>query len=368
MASLVEGAAAGGHPGAEATVTGQRIRPHPGVLVRAAHREPTEYTPVWFMRQAGRILPEYRAVREKWTLLEITKQPELCAEVTLQPLERMPLDAAILFADIMSPLVAIGVDLAIVDDVGPVIGSPIRDRAGIEALRPMRGEEDVPHVIETLRLVKRALGVSRGVIGFAGGPFTVASYLVEGRASRDFTRTKAMMYSAPELWHELMSRLADITSEYLVTQIGAGADVVQLFDSWVGALSRGDYVRFVQPYTRRIFAAIAETGAPAIHFGTNTTHLLAEMTTDGAPTLGVDWRLPLDDAWAAIGSNKGIQGNLDPAALFGPPQVVEAEARDVLRRAARRAGHIFNLGHGLLPTTPLDNVQRLVDIVHEYGR
>lgn len=336
------------------------------MFLRAARREPTEYTPVWLMRQAGRVLPEYRAVRERWSLLEITRQPELCAEVTLQPLQRMPLDAAVLFADIMSPLVAIGIDLDIVDAVGPVIREPIRDRAGVATLRPMDAARDVPHVVETIRIVKGALGPARAVVGFAGAPFTVASYLVEGRASRDFVRTKSMMYAAPELWHEMMGRLTVITSAYLRAQIAAGADAVQLFDSWVGALAPDDYARFVQPYTRSIFADVAATGAPSIHFGTNTAVLLPQMATDGAPVIGVDWRMPLDDAWERIGTDKAIQGNLDPAALFAPADVVIEKANDVLRRAAGRRGHIFNLGHGLLPGTPLENVQRLVDVVHEY--
>lgn len=334
--------------------------------MRAARHEPSERTPVWLMRQAGRILPEYRKVRERFSLLEITRQPELCAEVTLQPLRRMPLDAAVLFADIMSPLAAIGVDLEIVDEVGPVIRNPIRNHGDVAVLRPMDAHADVPHVLETIRLVKRALGGSRALIGFAGAPFTVASYLVEGRASRDFARTKATMYTAPALWHELMDRLTTITTTYLTAQIEAGADAVQLFDSWVGALAVDDYVRYVQPYSRRIFAAIAKAGAPAVHFGTNTTALLDEIARDGAPVIGVDWRIPLDVAWERVGFDKGIQGNLDPAALFATPDVIAEKTRDVLRRARGRAGHIFNLGHGVLPATPLDNVARLVDIVQEW--
>lgn len=360
LASLAERA---GNPESAARADAPRRQ---SVFARAARREPTEYTPVWLMRQAGRVLPEYRAVRERWTLLEINRQPELCAEVTLQPLQRMPLDAAVLFADIMSPLVAIGVDLDIVDGVGPVIREPIRDRAGVAALRAMDAAQDVPHVTQTIRLVKEALGPARAVVGFAGAPFTVASYLIEGRASRDFVRTKSMMYSAPELWHELMTRLTEITITYLQAQIDAGADAVQSFDSWVGALAPDDYARFVQPYSRRIFAAVSATGTPAIHFGTNTASLLTMMATDGAPIIGVDWRTPLDEAWDRVGTDKGIQGNLDPAALFGPPATILAKTNTVLRRAAGRPGHIFNLGHGLLPETPLENVQRLVDAVHEY--
>ena len=355
MSSLADTSSVAGR---DASLTG-------GVFARAARRDPTPYTPVWFMRQAGRVLPEYRAIRERFTLLEITRQPELCAEVTLQPLARMPLDAAVLFADIMSPLAAIGVDLEIVDEVGPVIRNPIRDRAGVLALRPLRAEADMPATLETIRIVARALRGERAVIGFAGAPFTMASYLVEGRASRDFARTKSMMYSAPDLWHELMDRLASLTIDYLVAQIGAGVDAVQLFDSWVGALAQDDYARYVQPYSRRIFAAVGSTGVPAIHFGTNTATLLGAMATDGAPIIGVDWRMPIDDAWDVIGHDHGIQGNLDPAALFGTPATITEKAADVLRRAGGRPGHIFNLGHGLLPGTPLVNIERLVDIVHE---
>ncbi|MEX2151808.1 MAG: uroporphyrinogen decarboxylase [Gemmatimonadaceae bacterium] len=337
----------------------------PGVFVRAARREPAEYTPAWFMRQAGRILPEYRALRERWTLLEICRQPELCAEVTLQPMRRMALDAAVLFADIMLPLVGVGIELELVDDVGPVILEPIRDAHRVEALRPINPEQDVPFVLQTIKLVKAELAPARGVIGFAGGPFTLASYLIEGRPTRTFARTKALMYGAPDVWHDMLDRLTAIMTEYLLAQIRAGADVIQVFDSWVGALAPADYVQFVQPYSRRIFAALAHTGVPTIHFGTNTATLLAEMRSDGASIIGVDWRLPLDAAWTRVGFDKGIQGNLDPCALLGPADVMEQKAADVLRRAGGRPGHIFNLGHGLLPTTPLQNAMRLVDFVHE---
>ena len=337
----------------------------PGVLLRAARREPTEHTPVWFMRQAGRILPEYRAMREKWTLLEICRQPELCAEVTLQPLRRMPVDGAVLFADIMLPLAAIGIELELVDDVGPVIREPLRDLKSVERLRPIVPAEDVPYVLDTIKLVRAEIAPARAVIGFAGGPFTLASYLIEGRPTRDFVRTKSLMYSAPDVWHAMLDRLASIMSTYLRAKIAAGADVVQLFDSWVGALSPMDYAEYVQPYSRRIFAALKDTNTPTIHFGTNTATLLDEMKTDGASTIGVDWRVPLDQAWARVGYHHGIQGNLDPGALLGPVEVMERKAADVLRRARGRPGHIFNLGHGFHPATPLDNAMRLVDFVHE---
>ncbi|MDQ6885926.1 MAG: uroporphyrinogen decarboxylase [Gemmatimonadota bacterium] len=335
------------------------------LFLRTARREPAERTPVWFMRQAGRVLPEYRAVRKRWTLLEICRQPELCAEVTLQPVERLGVDGAVMFADIMLPLIGVGIDIDIVDEVGPVVASPIRSKAGVEALRPIEPEEDVPFVLETIRLLDRALGGRIPVIGFSGAPFTLAAYLIEGRASRDFVNTKALMFSSPDLWHTLMERLTSIIVAYLRAQIVAGAAAIQLFDSWVGALSPADYVAFVQPYSRRIFAALRTERAPLIHFGTNTASLLEEMGTDGADIIGVDWRVALDDAWTRVGGDHGIQGNLDPVALFAPPPYVKSRVADVLSRAGGRAGHIFNLGHGLLPGTPLENVQRAVEWVRE---
>jgi uroporphyrinogen decarboxylase len=336
-----------------------------GLFLRAARRERTERTPVWFMRQAGRVLPEYRKVRERWSLLEIVRQPELCAEVTLQPLQRMPLDAAVMFADIMTPLVGIGVDLDIVENVGPVIASPIVDEAGVAAIRAIDSRSDVPYVLETLRLIRRALPADRAVLGFAGAPFTLASYLIEGKPSREFARTKAFMLGRPALWNDLMTRLSDMTIEYLRAQLAAGADAVQLFDSWIGALGPDDYETYVRPHVRRIFDALRDTGAPTIHFGTNTAALLGMMKDDGASIIGVDWRVRLDDAWDIIGYDRGIQGNLDPAALLAPADVVMERAGDVLRRAGNRPGHIFNLGHGLLPSTPLDTIVRLVDEVQE---
>jgi uroporphyrinogen decarboxylase len=304
-------------------------------------------------------------MRERWSLVDICRAPELCAEVTLQPMRRMPLDAAVMFADIMLPLVGIGVDLELVDNVGPVIKHPIRSGAGVAALRPIAPETDVPFVLESIRLVKRELGAERAVIGFAGAPFTLASYLIEGRPSREFGLTKTLMYAEPALWHDLMERLTSIMTAYLRAQVSAGVDALQLFDSWVGALSPQDYAEYVEPYSRRIFAALAPAGVPMIHFGTNTSGLLEQMKADGATVIGVDWRVPLDDAWERIGFDLGIQGNLDPAALLAPRAVMEEKALDVLRRAGGRPGHIFNLGHGLLPSTPLDSVLRLVDFVQE---
>ncbi len=333
-------------------------------FLQAARRQPAGHTPLWFMRQAGRVLPEYRAIRERWSLVEICRQPELCAEVTLQPLRRMELDAAVVFADIMLPLIGIGLGIDIVEQVGPVIASPIHSLAGLDALRPIEPTADVPFLLETLRLVKAELApTGKALLGFAGAPFTLASYLVEGRPTRDFVRTKSMMYGDPGVWHGMMERLTTITIAYLEAQIEAGADAVQLFDSWVGALGPDDYERSVRPHVRRIFAALASRGVPLIQFGTNTATLLPSMKDDGASVMGVDWRIPLDEAWSRIGPGLAIQGNLDPAVLFAPRDVLDAHASDVLRRAGGRPGHIFNLGHGVLPGTPLDNLLHLADFV-----
>jgi uroporphyrinogen decarboxylase len=346
-------------------MTVERLAGAAGPFLRAARGLPTDYTPVWFMRQAGRTLPEYRRVRERWTLLEICELPEICADVTLQPMRRMPLDAAVMFGDIMLPLAGVGVELDIVEKVGPVIATPVRDLAGVARLRDLEPERDVPAVLEAVRLVRAELEPHRAVLGFAGAPFTLASYLVEGKPTRDFVQTKALMHGAPDVWDALMSRLARIAAAFLRANVEAGADALQLFDSWVGALSLTDYVRFVQPYTRRIFAELADLDVPLVHFGTNTAHLLDAMKTDGGTVMGLDWRLPIDEAWARVGHDLGVQGNLDPAVLFAPVDVVEGAAEDVLRRAAGRPGHVFNLGHGLLPATPLANIERLVDVVHE---
>lgn len=334
-------------------------------FMKACRLERTDTTPVWFMRQAGRVLPEYRRIREQYDLLEICRRPELCAEVTLQPVRRLGVDAAVMFADIMLPLMGIGVDLQLVDGVGPVIADPVRDVAGLGALRPIEPEEDVPFVLDAVRAAKEQLGDKTPLIGFSGAPFTLAAYLIEGKPSREFGKTKAMMYGAPDLWHNLMQRLTTIMSSYLHAQVDAGVDALQLFDSWVGALSPRDYAAYVEPYSRRIISSLRERGIPFIHFGTGTATLLDQMKGDGATTIGVDWRIPLDVAWQRIGYHLGIQGNLDPCTLLGPVEVMEEQALDVLHRAGGRPGHIFNLGHGVMPDTPLDNLIRLVDFVHE---
>jgi uroporphyrinogen decarboxylase len=320
-------------------------------------------TPVWFMRQAGRSLPEYRERRGDADILETCRRPDEVVELTLQPLRRMPLDAAILFSDIMVPLHAIGLPIRIETGRGPVLEAPIRDAAGLSHLRALEPETDEPYVLEAIRLLVKELEVP--LIGFAGGPFTLASYLIEGGSSRTFARTKALMYTEPNVFARLLRMLADIVAAHLRSQVDAGVHAMQVFDSWVGVLDRDDYRRFVQPEMRRVFQGIAGTDVPVIHFGVGTGHLLDLMREAGGDALGVDHRLPLDDAWSTIGHDRAIQGNLDPAALLGPWEVVERKARDVLARAGDRDGHVFNLGHGVLPGTPVEHLQRLVDLVHE---
>lgn len=321
------------------------------------------------MRQAGRALPEYQEVRKTHTLLEICADPELCARVTLQPVESLEVDGAIIFADIMTPLIGLGLPIDIVDGVGPVIEDPIRDRQGVKRLRPLDAGADVPELLESLRLARGrldALGRSRALLGFSGAPFTLASYLIEGRASRDFTRTKRMMLSSPDLWDDFMRRLAEIVTSYLLAQVKAGADAVQLFDSWAGALSPDEYSRFVQPHSARVLSALSDTGTPVIHFAAGTAGFLDLIRDAGGTTVGVDWRVRLDAAWKIIGGDKGIQGNLDPAALLGPLPELKRAAHAVLARAAGRPGHIFNLGHGVHPDTPVENLRALVTFVQEY--
>jgi uroporphyrinogen decarboxylase len=334
-------------------------------FLRACRREPVDRSPVWFMRQAGRSLPEYRAIREKHSVLEISRTPELCAEVTLQPLRRLGVDAAILFADIMHPLIGVGVELDLVEDVGPVVQHPVRDATDLRCLRPIEPEADLPYVLDSVRLLKRELGPVP-LIGFAGAPFTLASYLVEGKPSRTFLQTKMLMYRAPDVWHELMHRLTAMTIAYLAAQIDAGVDAVQLFDSWVGCLGPADYATYVRPYTREIMAALGGRGVPRIHFGTDTATLLPQMRDDGADVIGVDWRIPLDLARETIGPTRGVQGNLDPAAVFAPWDTLAEQAKTILRQAGGRPGHVFNLGHGIDPKTPLDNLARLVELVHDF--
>jgi len=333
------------------------------LLVRACRLEPTERTPVWFMRQAGRSLPEYRKIRERYGLFEIVAEPELCAEVTLQPVRRHDVDAAVMFTDIMFPVLPMGVDVELVENVGPVVERPVATRTDVDALRVTEPEESVPTILEAVRLVRAGLRDDQAVVGFCGGPFTVAGYLVEGRPSREFLKVKAMMYREPEFWHALMDKLASQFSAYVRAKVAAGADVIQVFDSWVGALSVADYEEFVAPYSARILGAVG--GAPTIHFGTATAALLESMAAAGGDVIGLDWRVPLDRGWSDVGEERGVQGNLDPAALLGPWERVEAAALDVLERAGGRPGHVFNLGHGVLPGTDPDDLTRLTALVQE---
>jgi len=313
------------------------------------------------MRQAGRSLPEYRALREKHGFFEIAGTPELCAEVTLQPVLRHGVDAAVLFADIMSPVLGMGVDVELVEGVGPVVEERIDSAAAVERLRVTEPEEWAAPILEAVRIVRGELEPERALVGFCGGPFTVAGYLVEGKPSRDFVRTKTLMYREPETWHALMARLTEQFSRYVAAQAAAGVDAIQLFDSWVGVLSVADYREFVAPYSARVLGA---AGVPTIHFGTGaTTELLAEMATAGGTGVGVDWRIRLDDAWTAVGEERAIQGNLEPAVLLGPWERAEWAALDVLRRAGGRPGHVFNLGHGVLPQTDPAVLARLVELV-----
>jgi uroporphyrinogen decarboxylase len=332
------------------------------LLTRAARREAVERTPVWFMRQAGRSLPEYRELRKRHTLFEVCRQPDLCADVTLQPVRAHGVDAAVLFADIMLPVLGMGIEVELVENVGPVVERPIETSADVERLVVPDPEEAVPFVLETVRLVREELSDEKAVVGFAGGPFTVAGYLIEGKPTRDFLRTKACMYGTPEVWHALMEKLADTFALYVAAQARAGADVVQLFDSWVGALSVEDYLEFVAPYSARVLAAV---DVPTIHFGTGTAHLLADMAAAGGDVIGFDWRVPIERGWELVGDDRGVQGNLDPALLLGPWERVEAAAVRILEAVAGRRGHIFNLGHGVLPATEPAALRRLVELVHE---
>jgi uroporphyrinogen decarboxylase len=314
------------------------------------------------MRQAGRSLPEYRAIRERHSFWEVAHTPELCAEVTLQPVRRHGVDAAVMFADIMTPVLGMGLDVDLVEGVGPVVAEPVRTIADVERLRVPDAEEAFAPLLEAIRIVRGELVPEQAVVGFCGGPFTVAGYLVEGKPSREFATVKTLMYSEPEVWRALMEKLADCFAGYVAAQARAGADVVQLFDSWVGALSPADYEEFVAPWSARILAAV---DVPTIHFGTGASTLLPAMARAGGDVIGLDWRIALDDGWAVVGEERGVQGNLDPAVLLGPWERVETAARDVLARAGGRAGHIFNLGHGVLPRTDPDVVSRLAELVQE---
>jgi uroporphyrinogen decarboxylase len=336
---------------------------HQSPFVRACWGQPVPYLPVWFMRQAGRSLPEYRQVRAGIPMLESCRRPELVCEITLQPVRRHGVDAAILFSDIVVPLAAAGVELDIVPGVGPVVAHPVRDAAAVEAL-PALADGAVEFVADAVRLLLPELK-DTPLIGFAGAPFTLASYLVEGGPSRHHERTKALMYGAPELWHALCRRLAEITLAFLRVQVRAGVAAVQLFDSWAGALSEADYRRYVLPHSAAVLGGLAGAGVPRIHFGVGTGHLLDAMGEAGADVVGVDWRTPLDQAARAVGPDRSVQGNLDPAVLFAPWPAVEAQVRRVLAEGRTARGHVFNLGHGVLPETDPGMLTKVVGLVHE---
>ncbi len=331
-------------------------------LLLAARRKPVPHTPVWFMRQAGRSLPEYRAIREGTAMLESCFTTDLVVEITLQPVRRYGVDAAIFFSDIVVPLKAIGIDLDIVPGVGPVVAQPFRSATDVGRLRDLTAE-DVAPILAAVTALTGELG-STPLIGFAGAPFTLASYLVEGGPSRDHAHTKALMYGAPDIWHALLDRLAVIAGEFLRQQVLAGASAVQLFDSWVGALSPRDYRQYVQPHSRKALGAVADLDVPRIHFGVGTGELLVDMRDAGADVVGVDFRVPLAEASRRVGSEHALQGNLDPAILFAGNDAVDAQVRQVLADAADLPGHIFNLGHGVLPATDPDVLARVVDLVH----
>ena len=333
-------------------------------FLKACRREPVDCTPVWFMRQAGRYMVEYRRLREKHSILELCKTPELAAQVTLQPIDRFALDAAIIFADILLPLEPMGLSLEFAEGEGPIIHNPVRDRAAVDRLKVI-DDTELQYVMDAISLTRKMLAGRVPLIGFAGAPFTLASYAIEGGSSRNYIHTKQMMYREPETWHRLMGKFARVITGYLRRQIKAGAQAVQLFDSWVGCLSAGDYAEYVMPHVQLIFEGLKHEGVPLIHFGTGTTAILKAMRQAGGDVIGIDWRIPIDEAWAMVGYDRAVQGNLDPVTLFGPTSEIERRVTDILRRAAGRPGHIFNLGHGILPNTPVENVAATIDLVHK---
>jgi uroporphyrinogen decarboxylase len=341
----------------------------PGVrqslFLRACRRESVERTPVWFMRQAGRYMAEYRALRQNYTLLQLCRTPDLATEVTLQPVRRIDLDAAILFSDLLIPLEPMGIPFDFVKGEGPTIERPIRSAADIDAVRVVDPRDAIGFTFEAIKQIKRELAGRIPLIGFAGAPFTLASYAIEGGHSNNFALTKGLMYGDPAAWHRFADKLATVVGDYLSAQIDAGADVVQVFDSWVGALNEGDYREFALPHTRKIFDAIGGR-VPTIHFGVASASILHVMREAGGDIIGADWRIPIDEAWQRIGHDRGVQGNLDPTLLLGPRDRLLTGVSDVLARAANRPGHIFNLGHGILPMTPVENVQAVARYVHQH--
>ncbi len=341
-------------------------------FLRACRGLPVDATPVWFMRQAGRYMAEYREIRKHHTLLEICAQPELAAEVTLQPVRALGVDAAILFADILLPLEPMGIELEFAKGEGPVIHNPVRTAGDVAALRHFEPRESLAHVLDAIRILRRELPAGVPLIGFAGAPFTLASYLVHGGSkgglAREAVDARRFMYERPALWHELMAKVAGVVADYLVAQVEAGAQAVQLFDSWIGALGPDDYREYVAPHSAAILHAAAATGVPVIHFGTGTATLLGEMKAAGGDVIGLDWRTPLDWGRKTLGEAVPVQGNLDPVALFAPRAELDRRIRRIVEQNAGRPGHVFNLGHGILQGTPVENVRHVVEQVHELSR
>lgn len=336
-------------------------------FLKACRREPADHTPIWLMRQAGRYMKEYMAIREKSSFLEMCRTPEVACEVTLQPIKKFELDAAIIFADILLPLEGMGIKLEFAKNEGPVIHNPVRSRKDVDAIRIIEPTEDVPYLIEAIRLVKAELNGKVPLIGFSGAPFTLASYIIEGGGSRNYLHAKGLMYGDPEYWHKLMDKITEVLTVYLKSQVEAGAETLQIFDSWAGCLGPDDYREFVLPYTKRLIDSV-KGPVPVINFSTNTGTYLSTVKEAGGDVIGVDWKVRLDTAWDTIGPDFAIQGNLDPVTLFGPVDYLKKRAKEILDRAAGRPGHIFNLGHGIILGTPVDNVKALVDFVHEYSQ
>jgi uroporphyrinogen decarboxylase len=337
-------------------------------FLRACRRQPVDATPVWFMRQAGRYMADYRALRERYSLLEICANPELAVAVTLQPVDLIEVDAAILFSDLLVPFTPMGLNFDFVKGEGPSVENPIRSADDVERLRRFEPRESLKHVLETIRLLRAELNGRVPLIGFGGAPFTLAAYAIEGGTSTTYARTKTFMYSQPAAWHRLCSRFADMMADYLAAQVEAGAQAIQVFDSWAGALGRSDYREFALPHTSRIFSALKSSGVPLIHFAVNTAAILSDVAENTADVIGVDWRQNIDESWAVLGAGRAVQGNMDPTLLLGPRERMFAAAENILGRVGGRPGHIFNLGHGVLPATSLETVHALARHVHEVSR
>lgn len=336
-------------------------------FLKACKKEKVDCTPIWMMRQAGRYLEEYRAIRSKYSFIEMCKTPELVVEVTLQPIRRFELDAAIIFADILLPLENMGIDFEFTKDEGPQINNPIRTRKDVEKMRNFNAEEEMTYLMDSIKMVKKELNGLVPLIGFSGAPFTLASYMIEGGGSRNYVYTKSLMYNDPDTWHMLMDKLVDMIIDYLNAQIRSGVQAVQVFDSWVGCLSPADYEDFILPHQKRLFAGL-DKSVPHIHFAFGASHLLTLVKSAGGDVIGLDWRINIDEAWKTLNYETGVQGNLDPVALYGSREYIKKRTEDILKRAKNRDGHIFNLGHGILPTAPVDNAKYLIDLVHELSR